>query len=73
MDGGELVAIGWLGRSSTVVGVAADGAPAPRTAPVAPLAAGTPLLSSSSAREVLTRWGIGVSSGGYGLDGLGDG
>jgi hypothetical protein len=65
-DGGELAVIGRLGQSSIVVGGASGGAPAPGTAPVAALAARTPLLSSSSAREGLTQWGVSASLGGYG-------
>jgi hypothetical protein len=66
MEGGELAAMGQLGRSSTMVGATFSGALAPGTAPAAALMAGTPPPSNNLTREGLTRWGDGTSSGGYG-------
>jgi hypothetical protein len=65
MEGGELAAMGRLGRSSTMVGATFSGALAPGTAPAAVLMTGTP-PSSNLTRDGLTRWGDGTSSGSYG-------
>jgi hypothetical protein len=45
-----------LGRSSTMVGVASSGSPAPRSAPPATARVGAPPPSAESAREALARW-----------------
>jgi hypothetical protein len=44
-----------LSRSSTMVGAASSGTPAPRSAPMAVVQAGAPPSSAESAREALAR------------------
>jgi hypothetical protein len=45
-----------LGRSSTAMGTASSGAPAPRASPAAAMLVGDPPPSDESVRETLVRW-----------------
>jgi hypothetical protein len=55
MDHGKLAKGRWLGRYSTAVGMASDGALSPRTPPTATVLAGDPPPSDESVRESSAR------------------